>query len=142
MSLTQVVEADAKVVADMIDVATSMLPFMRVLYVTDKIGITNKNALIERSIKGIQEVAKKQLETTDLSNNSENLLAIEQGQSSQMKLYSQQLEQLIEFALLDNVLTEQEKQVLFKKAASEGIDLSEFEMVLQAKLFEKQKNIE
>ncbi|GIZ15077.1 hypothetical protein [Capnocytophaga catalasegens] len=59
-----------------------------------------------------------------------------------MKLYSQQLEQLIEFALLDNVLTEQEKQVLFKKAASEGIDLSEFEMVLQAKLFEKQKNIE
>lgn len=142
LALAQVVEADAKVVADMIDVATSMLPFMRVLDVTDKIGITNKNALIERAIKGIQEVAKKQLETTDLSNNSENLLAIEQGQSSQMKLYSQQLEQLIEFALLDNVLTEQEKQVLFKKAASEGIDLSEFEMVLQAKLFEKQKNIE
>lgn len=142
LALTQVVEADAKVVADMIDVATSILPFMRVLDVTDKIGITNKNALIEKAIKGIQEVAKKQLETTDLSNNSENLLAIEQGQSSQMKLYSQQLEQLIEFALLDNVLTEQEKQVLFKKAASEGIDLSEFEMVLQAKLFEKQKNIE
>ncbi|GIZ15076.1 hypothetical protein [Capnocytophaga catalasegens] len=77
LALTQVVEADAKVVADMIDVVTSILPFMRVLDVTNKIGITNKNALIEKAIKGIQEVAKKQLETTDLSNNSENLLAIE-----------------------------------------------------------------
>ena len=132
-------EADASAVADMIDVGLSMLPFMRVLDVTDKLGVTNKNALIERTIRGIQEVAKKQLNTPNLPNASDNLLAIGQRQSSPMKLYSQQLEQLIEFALLDNVLTEQEKQVLFKKAASEGIDLAEFEMILQAKLFEKQK---
>lgn len=42
-------------------------------------------------------------------------------------------------ALADGELTEKEKQVLFKKAEAAGIDLDEFEMVLDARLFEKQK---
>ncbi|AEK24520.1 Hypothetical protein Ccan_24060 [Capnocytophaga canimorsus Cc5] len=142
LALTQIADADAEAVADMIDIATSAIPFMRVLDVTDKFGITNKNVLIERGIKGIQEIAKKQLETSKLPNSSQNLLAIGQGQSPPMKLYSQQLEQLIEFALLDNVLTEQERQVLFQKAASEGVDLAEFEMILQAKLLERKQKSE
>jgi len=49
-------------------------------------------------------------------------------------VYSDKLEQLISLALLDGELTEKEKQVLFKKAEAEGIDLDEFEMVLDAKL--------
>ncbi|WGU69900.1 hypothetical protein QIU18_10025 [Capnocytophaga canimorsus] len=142
LALTQIADADAEAVADMIDIATSAIPFMRVLDVTDKFGITNKNVLIERGIKGIQEIAKKQLETSKLPNSSQNLLAIGQGQSPPMKLYSQQLEQLIEFALLDNVLTEQERQVLFQKVASEGVDLAEFEMILQAKLLERKQKSE
>ncbi|MFJ1389940.1 hypothetical protein [Capnocytophaga canimorsus] len=142
LALTQIADADAEAVADMIDIATSAIPFMRVLDVTDKLDITNKNAFIERGIKGIQEIAKKQLETSKLPNSSQNLLAIGQGQSPPMKLYSQQLEQFIEFALLDNVLTEQERQVLFQKAASEGVDLAEFEMILQAKLLERKQKSE
>jgi hypothetical protein len=55
-------------------------------------------------------------------------------------MYNEQLEQLIEMALMDGELTEKEKQILFKKAESFGIDLDEFEMVLQAKLFDKQKS--
>ena len=55
-------------------------------------------------------------------------------------MYNEQLENLIEMALMDGVLTEKEKQVLFKKAEAMGVDLDEFEMVLQAKLFEKQKS--
>ena len=55
-------------------------------------------------------------------------------------MYNEQLEKLIEMALLDGVLTEKEKQVLFKKAESFGVDLDEFEMVLDSKLFEIQKN--
>jgi hypothetical protein len=54
-------------------------------------------------------------------------------------MYNEQLEKLIEMALLDGVLTEKEKQVLFKKAESFGVDLDEFEMVLDSKLFEIQK---
>lgn len=54
-------------------------------------------------------------------------------------MYNEQLEKLIDMALMDGVLTEKEKQILFKKAESFGIDLDEFEMVLDAKLFEKQK---
>ena len=42
-------------------------------------------------------------------------------------------------ALADGELTEKEKQVLFKKAEAAGIDLDEFEMVLDARLYEKQK---
>lgn len=56
-------------------------------------------------------------------------------------MYSEQLEKLIEMALMDGVLTEKEKQILFKKAESLGVDLDEFEMVLNAKLFEKQQSI-
>lgn len=52
-------------------------------------------------------------------------------------MYNEQVEKLIELALADGELTEKEKQVLFKKAEAEGIDLDEFEMVLDAKLFEK-----
>lgn len=57
-------------------------------------------------------------------------------------MYNEQIEQLINAALADGVLTEKEKQVLFKKAESMGIDLDEFEMVLSSKLYEKQKAIE
>lgn len=56
-------------------------------------------------------------------------------------MYNEQLEKLIEMALMDGELTEKEKQVLFKKAESSGINLDEFEMVLQAKLYEKQQSI-
>lgn len=49
-------------------------------------------------------------------------------------MYNENLEGLIDAALADGVLTEKEKQILFKKAASMGIDLDEFEMVLDARL--------
>ncbi|MFD1628662.1 hypothetical protein [Pseudopedobacter beijingensis] len=49
-------------------------------------------------------------------------------------LYSSQLEKLIEIAITDGELTEKEKQVLFKRAEAEGIDLDEFEMVLEARI--------
>ena len=57
-------------------------------------------------------------------------------------MYNEQLEKLIEMALMDGELTEKEKQVLFKKAEGLGVDLDEFEMVLDARLFEKKKNME
>ena len=58
-------------------------------------------------------------------------------QLNQTKMYNEQIENLINMALADGELTEKEKQVLFKKAEAAGIDLDEFEMVLDAKLFEK-----
>jgi len=57
-------------------------------------------------------------------------------------MYNEQLEKLIEMALMDGVLTEKEKQVLFKKAEALGVDLDEFEMVLEAKLYEKQQSMQ
>jgi len=54
-------------------------------------------------------------------------------------MYNEQIENLINLALADGELTEKEKQVLFKKAEAAGIDLDEFEMVLDAKLFERNK---
>lgn len=55
-------------------------------------------------------------------------------------MYSEQIEKLIELALVDGELTEKEKQILFKRAEAEGIDLDEFEMVLGARIYEKVKN--
>lgn len=54
-------------------------------------------------------------------------------------MYNEQLEQLIDAALADGELTEKEKQILFKKAQALGVDLDEFEMVLDARLFKLQK---
>lgn len=54
-------------------------------------------------------------------------------------MYNEKIEALIKAALADGELTEKEKQILFKRAESEGIDLDEFEMVLDARLFELKK---
>lgn len=54
-------------------------------------------------------------------------------------MYNEKLEALISAALADGVLTEKEKQVLFKKAEAMGIDLDEFEMVLDSRLVELKK---
>lgn len=54
-------------------------------------------------------------------------------------MYNEKLEALISAALADGVLTEKEKQVLFKKAEVMGIDLDEFEMVLEGRLAKCQK---
>jgi hypothetical protein len=56
-------------------------------------------------------------------------------------MYNEQLEKLVELALADGELTEKEKQILFKKAELFGIDLDEFEMVLDARLYEKQQSL-
>ena len=56
-------------------------------------------------------------------------------------MYNEQIENLINLALADGELTEKEQQILFKKAEAAGIDLDEFEMVLDAKLFEKQQTV-
>jgi len=56
-------------------------------------------------------------------------------------MYNEQIENLINLALADGELTEKEKQILFKKAEAAGIDLDEFEMVLDAKLHEKQQTV-
>lgn len=63
-----------------------------------------------------------------------------QGGSSD-GIYGNYMEHLIDMALADGELTEKEKQVLFKKAEANGIDLDEFEMVLDARLYEKQKSM-
>lgn len=54
-------------------------------------------------------------------------------------MYNEKIETLINAALADGVLTEKEKQILFKNAQEQGIDLDEFEMVLNAKLVELSK---
>lgn len=54
-------------------------------------------------------------------------------------MYNEKLEALISAALADGVLTEKEKQVLLKKAEAMGIDLDEFEMVLEGRLAKCQK---
>jgi hypothetical protein len=52
---------------------------------------------------------------------------------------SDKLNNLIQYALADGVLTEKEKSVLLKNAIEEGNDADEFEMYLSALLFEKQQ---
>lgn len=54
-------------------------------------------------------------------------------------MYSKELESLIDFALIDGDISEKERQILLEKALSLGVNLDEFEMVLEAKLFEKKQ---
>ncbi len=54
-------------------------------------------------------------------------------------MYDERIENLIKAALADGELTEKEKQILFKNAEAQGIDLDEFEMILDARLVELKK---
>lgn len=54
-------------------------------------------------------------------------------------MYNDKIEALIKAALADGVLTEKEKQVLFRRAQEQGIDLDEFEMILDARVVELRK---
>lgn len=54
-------------------------------------------------------------------------------------MYNEQIENLISAALADGTLTEKEKQVLMKRAEAQGIDLDEFEIILDARLVESKK---
>ena len=54
-------------------------------------------------------------------------------------MYDERIESLINAALADGQLSEKEKQILFKNAQEQGIDLDEFEMVLNARLTELNK---
>ena len=49
----------------------------------------------------------------------------------------QELEKLIDLAIADGILTDKKKQVLEKKREELGVDLDEFEMVLEAKLHQR-----
>lgn len=51
-----------------------------------------------------------------------------------------ELEQLIQFALEDGELTDKERSVLMRKAQESGMDMDEFEMILNARLHEARKN--
>jgi hypothetical protein len=53
-----------------------------------------------------------------------------------------QLEKLIDLALVDGILSDKERQVLQRKALELGVDLDEFEMVLDAKMYLAKKDSE
>ena len=57
-------------------------------------------------------------------------------------MYNEKLEALITAALADGVLTEKEKQILFKKAEAMGIDRDEFDLVLDGRLAKRKKEME
>lgn len=56
-------------------------------------------------------------------------------------IYDPRIERLIDAAVVDGVLTDQEKQVLYKNASEAGYDLNEFEVYVNAKLFSAQKKL-
>ncbi len=53
-----------------------------------------------------------------------------------------ELERLIDFALADGILTDKEKEILYKKAKGLDVDIDEFEMILNGKLHIKQKEMQ
>ncbi len=57
-------------------------------------------------------------------------------------MYNEKLEALITAALADGVLTDKEKNLLFKKAEAMGIDRDEFELVLEGRLAKRKKEME
>ena len=57
-------------------------------------------------------------------------------------MYNEKLEALITAALADGVLTDKEKNLLFKKAEAMGIDRDEFELVLDGRLAKRNKEME
>lgn len=57
-------------------------------------------------------------------------------------MYNEKLEALITAALADGVLTDKEKDLLFKKAEAMGVDRDEFDLVLDGRLAKRKKEME
>ncbi len=57
-------------------------------------------------------------------------------------MYSEEIEKLIKFALVDGKVSDKEREILIRKAVESGIDKDEFEMVLDARIYESQKTQE
>lgn len=56
-------------------------------------------------------------------------------------MFSETLEELIEIAISEGELTDKNRQILCKRAVSEGIDIDEFEMVLDMRLAKQKKKL-
>ena len=82
------------------------------------------------------QVTKEEPSNSDTSSSLQNNTPQTTNSES---MYDEQLEKFIEMALMDGELSEKEREILFKKATAAGIDHDEFEMVLSARLFEKQQ---
>lgn len=54
-------------------------------------------------------------------------------------MFSDELEMLIDAAIADGEITEKELAVLHKRAQTEGVDLDEFDMILNSRLHKKNK---
>lgn len=54
-------------------------------------------------------------------------------------MFSKELEEVIEAALADGVLTDKERAVLHKRAAAEGVDLDELDVVIDGRLAKAKK---
>ncbi len=54
-------------------------------------------------------------------------------------MYTEQLEAIIDAALADGVLTDKEREVLHKRAAQEGIDADELDVVIEGRLAKMKK---
>ena len=82
------------------------------------------------------QVTKEEPSNSDTSSSLQNNTPQTTNSES---MYDEQLEKFIEMALMDGELSEKEREILFKKATAAGIDHDEFEMVLSARLFERQQ---
>ena len=56
-------------------------------------------------------------------------------------LYSERLEMLIDVAVADGVVNEKEMKVLARQAVIEQVDPNEFQMVVEARLYERQRQL-
>ena len=52
-------------------------------------------------------------------------------------MYQEEIEKLIKYALVDGHISKKEREILINKALKLGIDQEEFEMVLDARIYEK-----
>ena len=55
-------------------------------------------------------------------------------------MYQEEIEKLIQYALVDGDISAKDREVLYRKAFDAGIDKDEFEMVLNARIYELNKN--
>jgi hypothetical protein len=55
-------------------------------------------------------------------------------------MYQEEIEKLIQYAFVDGNISQKEREILVRKAVDNGIDKDEFEMVLDARIYELNKN--
>lgn len=122
-----------------VSIDTPMIGFSKIRIESSGGNDINTSGFSKEDAITIKETIEAKLSTErnneSKSNNSNTTIANKKVTSDEIpKMYDEQLEKIIELALVDGIVTEKEREIILRKAEKLGLDIDEVEMYLENRI--------